>query len=408
MVALKPAHSEWVPLEERRGPQSAASLWELFLASPAHAMRSKSTRKNMERTAELCTQLKLAALPGPGDVSLWLSRVRELPGKKKGSKMSGNTVTLHRDNLHKLFSWARASGKGWTSELGNPVDPDLCTFQRGRALRHALRNIDDVWPFLVATAGEGDGPDVVRRRAFLCVLRYLGCRISEALSVKPENVEVDEAGVWWVRLVGQRNAEGWELLPPKSVRARRRLPCRPELRDALRAVLKLGRTVTVKSGHGGHQAREVDWLFPYRAHELEAMMLQLRGVCPDDFSFGNAWHVFRHTAACEMERRGVPLERVSEWLGHVSVANTMTYLRSISGSRVDADLLTYFAEENRGRGHRAASPAVASKTRGDVAPPGAALAAESEGTGPPKNYGGGKRVSAPHRPSHPRVSKNRL
>jgi integrase len=343
-----------VPLDERKGPQPVSSLWELYFAHSSFGAYRRHTQHNVRRTAALCAVLRLGEFPAPGDVAIWVSRLRELPGRR-GARMSSRTVGLHRDNLHKMFAWAQACGKGWTQDLGNPVNRNLCPFRREAPLRVALRSVDDVWPFLLATAGEGKGADVARRRAFLGVMRYLGLRRGEALSLRACNVRLDGGGMA-VEVTHQRDPDSFVLLPTKTPRAVRTLPVRAELFDLLTAVLKLP-TARVRVGLGGCDGeREVPFLFPFRTIDLNAMMLGLRGASRDDFPPGDAWHVFRHTVAVELSRKGAPIEEISEWLGHVSIAHTQNYMRTLVGKRVSARMLDYFGEERAGMKKRGRPP----------------------------------------------------
>ncbi|MFT3836722.1 MAG: site-specific integrase [Myxococcaceae bacterium] len=330
-MSIRPG--EFVPVDRRVGPQPVSSLWELYFAWSGFSQHSASAQKNMKRTAALCAQLGLAGQPSPGDVAIWLERLRQLPGRK-ARLMSGNTVTLHHDNLHALYEWASAMGKGWST--GNPVNKRLCPFRRGTPLRVAIRNLDETWPFILSAA-ERD----VRWRGFLAVMRYLGVRKGEALALRADDfTRVD--GHMWCRIERQRHAANWETRPPKF-NSVRKLVCRRELVQLIEPVLKRGEPV-VGVGYGSASTRQVPFIFPFREHELQEMLEVLRGRLPEDFPKGDAWHVFRHTVAVEMELKNVPLQRVSEWLGHKSLRQTEKYLRSIVGQRVDASILDYFDE----------------------------------------------------------------
>lgn len=338
------------PLDERQGPQGVSSLWELFFAHSSFAAYRDTTQVNFRRTAALTAQLRLGERPTPGDVQIWISRLRALPGKR-GRKMAATTVGLHRDNLHAMFVWAQHSGKGWTSQLGNPVAASLCPFKREAPMRRALRAVDDVWPFLLAAGGDGGTPWSARERGFLAVLRYLGLRRSEALALTRGQVtNVD--GVMHVSVIAQRQPDDWSVGPTKTPRSVRTLPCRPELAALLARVVKLP-DPTVRCGLGGGDSRQVPFLFPFQEAHLKDLIARLRGVSPDDFPGGDAWHVFRHTVAVELSQRGAPVESISEWLGHVDISHTQTYLRTLTGKRVSSAMLNYFAEETSRGDHGA-------------------------------------------------------
>lgn len=46
-------------------------------------------------------------------------------------------------------------------------------------------------------------------------------------------------------------------------------------------------------------------------------------------------HALRHWAACNWRRRGTPLEKIQEWLGHESLATTQTYLQGLGADIED-------------------------------------------------------------------------
>lgn len=53
--------------------------------------------------------------------------------------------------------------------------------------------------------------------------------------------------------------------------------------------------------------------------------LYLREKLPRTFGPGWRWHRFRHTAATEWLRSGVPLEKVQVFMGHANIAQTLRY-----------------------------------------------------------------------------------
>ena len=48
------------------------------------------------------------------------------------------------------------------------------------------------------------------------------------------------------------------------------------------------------------------------------------------------WHRFRHTAATEWLRAGVPIEKVQRFMGHRSIELTLAYTEVLSSDMTDA------------------------------------------------------------------------
>ena len=257
--------------------------------------------------------------PAAGDVVLWLDALSAMPGRRPGSTMEEATVELHRSNLRRAFEWGNAAGMCW----GNPAA--LVAKRRFKRTPKAIPNIARAFPRLAATASDP------REAAFLATLRFAGLRVGEALGLEPEHVRLNTRPRV-LRIVQQRDAEGWATKPPKAD-SRRELPIREELAPYLARVAK--RPSVVRVGRGGTRSAEVSFLFPYRVAQLEAMRARLAGVDDDHFGPGDAWHVFRHSFAVEGRNRGASVEELSGWLGHKSVGTTEKYLSLLTGKRVE-------------------------------------------------------------------------
>jgi integrase len=73
----------------------------------------------------------------------------------------------------------------------------------------------------------------------------------------------------------------------------------------------------------------VDAMKPLQA----AMPIFTEGMA--DQATGRAWHLFRHTFASRLVQAGVPLAKVSAWLGHASINTTMIYAHLAPGHDKD-------------------------------------------------------------------------
>jgi integrase/recombinase XerD len=160
---------------------------------------------------------------------------------------------------------------------------------------------------LLAATGEGRTPKELRDRALLELLYGTGARISEAVGLDVDDVDLDDAAV---RLRGKG---GKERLVPVGSFARR----------AVEDYLVRGRPVLAAAGRG-----------------TPALFLNVRG---SRLSRQSAWsvlreaaaraevgvdvspHTLRHSFATHLLDGGADLRVVQELLGHASVATTQVY-----------------------------------------------------------------------------------
>lgn len=257
--------------------------------------------------------------PSPADVARWLSALQV-------AGYAGGTVQLWRGHLHHVYQTGVACL--WCS--GNPVA--AVPWKRLDAQRRALVDVKGVWPFLLAVCVDA------RERAFMSVLRFGGLRRGEALGLEARHIDFAANTVTVDQQRTKPNSrETTRRL--KSEASRRQVPMRAELREVLAELLEGGATVEIRSGFGGGKREVTALLFPYNVYQLADFMQRLRGVVPDGFPPKDAWHVFRHTVAVELYRAGKDVEAIRQFLGHVSLEKTATYLRSLVGARINASVI---------------------------------------------------------------------
>jgi integrase len=112
--------------------------------------------------------------------------------------------------------------------------------------------------------------------------------------------------------------------------------------EKLRAVLQAHRATTGKalyvfpgrqwSGHSGMR-RGGWWELALKPLQAE-MPAFYEGM--GEKATGRGWHLFRHTFASRLVQAGVPLIKVSAWLGHANISTTMIYAHMAPGH--DADI----------------------------------------------------------------------
>ncbi len=136
-------------------------------------------------------------------------------------------------------------------------------------------------------------------RAFCLTLMLLGLRISEALALRPEDVQFEE-GIVAVRCLKKR---GTVVV--------REVPAPPELLSALKGLAE---------GHEDPQERF--WLWSrVSAWRVVKTVLRAAGVRGDHAMPKG----FRHGFGVHAVRSGVPLDLIQRWLGHADIATTAIY-----------------------------------------------------------------------------------
>ncbi|GAB77491.1 site-specific tyrosine recombinase XerD [Austwickia chelonae] len=160
---------------------------------------------------------------------------------------------------------------------------------------------------LLAAASLGDTPVALRDRALLELLYGSGARISEAIGLDIDDIDID-AGT--VRLRGKGGKE-------------RVLPVGQYAREAVGAYLVRGRPQLVKgrlpgpavflNQRGGRLSRQSAWALLQGAAERAGLK---NAVSP---------HTLRHSFATHMLEGGADVRVVQELLGHASVATTQIY-----------------------------------------------------------------------------------
>ena len=160
---------------------------------------------------------------------------------------------------------------------------------------------------LLEAASVGDTPASLRDRALLEVLYGVGARISEAVGLDVDDMDVDEGAV---RLRGKGSKE--RLVPLGSYAA-----------DAVGAYLVRGRPALATRGRGtaalflntrgGRLSRQSAWTVIQHAAERADLTSH---VSP---------HTLRHSFATHLLEGGADVRVVQELLGHASVTTTQIY-----------------------------------------------------------------------------------
>jgi integrase/recombinase XerD len=259
-----------------------------------------SYRRDLRRYAEFLESrgLDRADQIGEADVSAFLVRLREGDDDHPplGASSAARTVVAVR-GYHKF-----AHREGWT-----PNDParDVRPPAPPRRLPKALP-VSDVGRILEA-AGIGDTTLALRDRALLELLYGTGARISEAVGLDVDDVDLT---VGEVLLRGKGGKE--RVVPVGSYASEAvsayHVRARPSLATAGR-----GTPALFLNARGGRLSRQSAWTVLRHAAERAKVTAE---VSP---------HTLRHSFATHLLDGGADVRVVQELLGHASVTTTQVY-----------------------------------------------------------------------------------
>jgi integrase len=213
---------------------------------------------------------------------------------------------------------------------------------------------DEVMPALLEAM-----PDD-RARALLCVQRYMGLRIAEALGLEWSHVDFDGNTL---TVTQQRDRDSGKRKDPKSRFSAARLPLHPKVAS----YLKRARMQPVREGDARRLKRRADakvgrYLFPYFKRDVDRLMDICRQVAPGAFPLksegrgGTAWHAFRHGLGASLERHGVHSDEAFVFMRHADPGVTRHYYERIRGRVARTEELERVWAAEEAEATRAASP----------------------------------------------------
>jgi integrase/recombinase XerD len=247
--------------------------------------------------------LHARGLDAPGqvreaDVTEFLARLREGDADHPALSVSSAARTLVAvRGLHRF----------WLLEGITPTDPAAPVRPPTPAKRLPKAISVDQVEALLAAAALGDTPTSIRDRALLEVLYGCGARISEAVGLDVDDLDLDAGAV---RLHGKGSKQ-------------RVVPLGSFAREAVSAYLVRGRPVFAARGvgtpavflnsRGGRLSRQSAWTVLRAAAERAGLG---GSVSP---------HTLRHSFATHLLDGGADVRTVQELLGHASVTTTQIY-----------------------------------------------------------------------------------
>ena len=178
--------------------------------------------------------------------------------------------------------------------------------------RRLYLNTEERAAFLSAAASK-----LPKIRLFAETLHYTGCRISEALEIAPERVDLSEARIT-LRSLKKRREDVYRSVPvPQDYLDRL------ELTFALRQVQKRKRRkdVPLWTWHRQHSWKIIKDIM-IAADIPEGPHRSPKGL--------------RHAYGINAIRTGIPLNMLQKWMGHAQLSTTAIYANA--GGREEADL----------------------------------------------------------------------
>lgn len=210
--------------------------------------------------------------------------------------MATSTAQRRLSSLRSLLKFLKRNGQVLATDL-----PSTGGFRRSRRLPKALTK-DDLERLLavpdIATPGG------LRDRTLMELVYGAGLRISEAVGLRMEQLDLDSAAV---TVTGKREKTRWTPLPSQTVQWLERY-----LESARPKLVRIPLATVFVSDRGKVLCRQT----AYVKLDRYATMAGLEGVSP---------HTLRHTYAVHLLKGGADLRAVQELLGHESIATTQVY-----------------------------------------------------------------------------------
>jgi integrase/recombinase XerD len=257
-------------------------------------------RRDLRRYADVLGEDGISRIDDvtEADVSAFVARLREGDTSHPPAKASSAARALVAvRGLHRFAAAEGLVGADVTSEIKPPV--------LARSLPKAL-TVDEV-EALIDAAGFDQTPLAVRDRALLELLYGCGARISEAVGLDVDDVDLDGGSL---RLLGKGSKE-------------RVVPLGRYARAAAEAYLVRSRPVLAAAGtggpalflnaRGGRLSRQSAWSILRAAADKAGVTAS---VSP---------HTLRHSFATHLLDGGADVRVVQELLGHASVTTTQIY-----------------------------------------------------------------------------------
>lgn len=261
-------------------------------------------RRDLQRYRDflLVNQIDSFASVSSDTIELYLQELAS--GTESTQPLAKSSVARHLAALRSLHRWLVTQNL-----IPTDVAKDVCAPKAAKRLPKAL-SVDQVQKLLEA-ARRGDDPVSLRDTALLEFLYATGARVSEAIRISLDDLELDDE----VPFVTVRGKGGKERLVPLGNYAK----------DALGSYLVRGRPALCRSRtpadrvflnlRGNALSRQSAWEILQNVAERV------------DLSESVSPHTLRHSFATHLLEGGASIREVQELLGHASVTTTQIYTR---------------------------------------------------------------------------------
>lgn len=214
-----------------------------------------------------------------------------------GPPLARTTAQRRLSSLRSLLKFLKKNDAGPEADL-----PSTGGFRKARMLPKALTQAQLE---SILNAADLTKPSGVRDRAVMELIYGAGLRVSEAVSVEREAVDLNGGAI---RVTGKRGKTRWVPLPEQTVHW-----LKLYLQDSRPKLATKPTSLLIVSDHGK----------PLRRERVYVRLGELARLGGFDQKIGP--HTLRHTYAVHLLKGGADLRAVQELLGHESIATTQIY-----------------------------------------------------------------------------------
>jgi integrase/recombinase XerD len=232
------------------------------------------------------------------DITEFLASLRE--GEPEHSPLSASSAARTLVAVRGFHRFLALEGETLTDPAGGVAPP-----KAAKRLPKAI-SVGDV-ERLLAAASVGDTPAALRDRALLEVLYGAGARISEAVTLDVDDIDLEQGSV---RLLGKG---GKERVVPLGSYARDAVTTYTVRARPSMAIKGRGTPALFLNQRGGRLTRQSAW----------AVIRAAAGRA--DLGAAVSPHTLRHSFATHLLDGGADVRVVQELLGHASVTTTQIY-----------------------------------------------------------------------------------
>jgi integrase len=253
----------------------------------------------------------------PRDVSSWLQGLRG----EQGQPLSASTRRQARAVLRRAIRWAQNEGMVTRNVAAIAEGP------RGRPRDVQPLELDQVRDLLAAANG-------YRHEAAIVLMLTCGLRSGETFGLRWGDLDLDgDPPTLTVTYQLQRRAEGLVLTQPKTSGSRRTVALPNIAVQALKKLRKEQGQERLALGAGKAGARDLVFSTVFGTPvDARNFGRELKRLGTDAGIDGVHPHRLRHSAVAVLLDAGVPLEAVSETVGHASIRTTKDIYGKLLGA----------------------------------------------------------------------------